>query len=119
MKCLLASALILAVAPAAAQEPSLGDTFDMIGRGLEQVQAAQGAEKRCSRHAQMAELLLQQYDEHPGEPVVSITGIIHEMFASPTGTWTVVVTLPDGISCAVASGNAKSLGAMPGLGRPM
>jgi hypothetical protein len=80
---------------------------------------AQEAEKRCSLHDQMAELLLTQYDEHPGAPVVAVTGVIHELFASPTGTWTVVVTLPDGVSCAVASGNAKSLGAMPGLGRPM
>jgi hypothetical protein len=80
---------------------------------------AQEAEKRCSLHDQMAELLLTQYDEHPIGSVLEATGIEHEMFASPTGTWTIIVNLPDGISCVVGTGNAKSLGAMPGLGRPM
>jgi hypothetical protein len=80
---------------------------------------AQDAEKRCGLHAQITEFLLEKYDESPGDRVLSSTGIIHEFFASAIGTWTVVVTLPDGISCAVASGNSKGMGLMPGLGRPM
>ena len=81
--------------------------------------AAQDAEKRCGLRDQMAEVLLRQYDEHPIEKVLSITGIAHEWFASPSGSWTVLMVLPDGVSCAIAAGDSKSLGPMPGLGRPM
>jgi hypothetical protein len=86
-----------------------------------QVQAPQpqGAFARCGPHDAMANMLEEKYDEYPGSPFVATTGIAHEFFASPAGTWTVLVNLPDGISCAVATGEGKSLGSMPGVGRPM
>lgn len=33
-------------------------------------------------------------------------GFVFELFASPTGSWTVVATTPQGLSCFVASGQA-------------
>ncbi len=62
--------------------------------------------------------VLERLSQHYGETVQSMglasnNGIL-EVFASPeTGTWTITVTLPNGMTCLVASGEAYESVAVP------
>lgn len=56
------------------------------------------------------ELVVERLESHYGESRQSIgmasKGRVVEVFASlETGTWTITVTLPNGITCLIASGN--------------
>lgn len=47
-----------------------------------------------------------------------MSGAVTEVFASAeTGTWTIIVTRPDGVSCAVAAGEAWQDDALQAPGR--
>ena len=62
------------------------------------------AEPRCGPRAEVLEMLGARYDEtRRGIGVAGPTQVL-EVFASHEGTWTVLVTDPEGRSCMVASG---------------
>ena len=47
------------------------------------------------------------YDEHQiGFGVGPGGGAVYELYVSDTGTWTILVTRPDGLSCIAASGDS-------------
>ena len=50
-------------------------------------------------------LLSDQYKEDPVGMGLAQPGQVLEVFASPGGTWTMVMTRPDGKACLIASGN--------------
>ena len=67
--------------------------------------SAASAQQNCAPREQVVEMLTEQY----GESVQSMginNGVVIEMWANvETGTWTILMTRPDGISCAPADGN--------------
>ena len=68
---------------------------------------AQAAGQACAPRAVLLERLSAQFGETRRGIGLGQRGRIVEIFASPeTGTWTITVTLPDGRTCLVASGQA-------------
>ncbi len=65
---------------------------------------AASAQSVCGTHQLVAEKLKQSYDEQLTGAGLSHNGGMIEVYSSPDGTWTIVLTRPDGISCLMASG---------------
>jgi hypothetical protein len=59
----------------------------------------------CVKRADLIKHLEAKYHEAPAAVGIADNGALLEVFASKSGeTWTVTVTMPNGISCMVASG---------------
>ena len=62
------------------------------------------AQPVCGSHQSIAENLKKSYTETPvSMGITSGSGII-EAFSSPKGTWTLVITQSNGVSCLIAAG---------------
>lgn len=65
------------------------------------------AERQCGPREGVVEALLKQYGETRQSVALTSGGALMEMFASSaTGTWTALVTAPNGISCIVSAGTS-------------
>lgn len=63
------------------------------------------AAPQCGKRTLVLDQLGQKYGETRRGMGVAGNNTVMEMFASPTtGSWTIIVTMPDGMSCLVASG---------------
>ena len=72
----------------------------------------------CAPRAAIVAQLERKYGETRRGAGLQNRGAVTEVFASAaTGTWTIIVTRPDGVSCAVAAGEAwleeTALSALP------
>ena len=66
---------------------------------------AQG--QNCSSRDQVVERLASKYGESRQSIGMAPKGRVVEVYASlETGTWTITVTMPNGITCLVASGQS-------------
>lgn len=71
------------------------------------VQAAQAQQANCGERGQVVERLQQKYGETRRSVGLAANNGVVETFASDeSGTWTIVITLPNGMTCLVAAGNA-------------
>ncbi len=77
----LAAAMTLVGQPAAAEQPST-----------------------CGAREALLERLSSRYEEQPVSLGVTATGSLLEVLASPSGSWTIIVTIPNGPTCLVSSG---------------
>ena len=69
-------------------------------------QPAAAAASRCASHDDIVKVLNSKYQEtRHALAVVSATAVM-EIFLSPEGTWTMLVTNTSGIACITASGEA-------------
>lgn len=69
--------------------------------------APQTALSACAPRAAIIAQLEKKYGETRRGAGLQNRGAVTEVFASAaTGTWTIIVTRPDGVSCAVAAGEA-------------
>ena len=60
----------------------------------------------CGKRDEMVKSLFSQYREQPrGMGLANQTAII-EIFTSKSGSWTILLTKPDGASCIVSAGEA-------------
>lgn len=59
----------------------------------------------CAPREQVVARLSQEFGEVPTAPGLMGNGNLMEITTAPSGTWTVLVTRPDGLSCFVASGD--------------
>ena len=59
----------------------------------------------CDARERIAGTLADDYSERPVARGLANTGAVVELFASPGGTWTLVVTTPGGLTCVVAAGS--------------
>ncbi len=63
------------------------------------------AQGSCAPRADLARVLSQQHSEAPVALGLASNGNLMEVFASELGgTWTLVMSMPNGISCVVAAG---------------
>lgn len=63
------------------------------------------AQSACMPHDEMADLLDRKYFEQPVYAGLESSGRLLELFATADGgTWTLIMTTPRGLACAVASG---------------
>ena len=65
------------------------------------------AQESCGPRGEVVNLLGKQFDENTVAVGLANSGGVIEVLASDDGrTWTIVLTMPDGTSCVVASGEA-------------
>ena len=65
------------------------------------------AQSNCSPRDQVVERLASKYGESRQSIGMAPKGRVVEVYASlETGTWTITVTMPNGITCLVASGQS-------------
>ena len=58
----------------------------------------------CGKRSDLLEKLSTNFDESPVAMGLTSGGKVIEVVASESGSWTIIVTLPDGVSCGVAAG---------------
>lgn len=58
----------------------------------------------CGAREALLERLSARYEEQPVSLGVTATGSLLEVLASPSGSWTIIVTVPGGPTCLVSSG---------------
>ncbi len=64
------------------------------------------AQTLCGERANFLKHLGKNHQEAPTSMGLTSTGKIIEVFTSEGGTWTILITDPDGNSCLVAAGEA-------------
>lgn len=70
-------------------------------------QAAHAQQNHCGFRGDVVENLEQKYGETRRSVGLSRNNGVVEVYASEnTGTWTIVITLPNGMTCLVAAGEA-------------
>ena len=62
------------------------------------------AQTACGERELFADRLAQKYDEHPVSIGLATNGSVIEVFVSGDGSFTILVTSPDGRTCLVAAG---------------
>jgi hypothetical protein len=63
------------------------------------------AQTACGPREQLVKLLADQYKEDPIGIGLAQPGQVLEVFASSNGSWTMVMTMPDGKACMIAAGD--------------
>ena len=63
------------------------------------------AQMMCGPRGEVVANLEKGYAEHPVSMGLASNGAVIEVFASEAGTFTIVMTKPNGLSCLVAAGN--------------
>lgn len=70
---------------------------------------AASAQAPCGPLDQLAELLEREYGEAVHSEGLADSGAIMQLWANPeTGSWSIVIILPDGLACLPAAGSAYS-----------
>ncbi len=78
-----------------------------IGLGIMVLAAQQVSAQNCAPRADVIKRLAQTYGETRRGIGIARQGAVMEVFASDqTGSWTIVVTLPEGVTCLIASGQS-------------
>ncbi len=85
-----------------------------IGLALAAPQPAAAAPRTCAAHTQVVERLAERYGETLQSMGMHSSEGLLEIYASEaTGTWTILVTSPDGTSCLIAAGQMWEADAKP------
>ena len=61
------------------------------------------AQPVCGDHKTVSDRLKKSHDEAPVSMGITIGGGVIEVYASEGGTWTLVITQPNGLSCLIAA----------------
>ncbi len=62
------------------------------------------AQTVCGERAKFIEMLGTKYLEQPVSMGLTSSGAVIEVLTSPTGTWSILLTYPTGLTCMVATG---------------
>ena len=75
---------------------------------------------QCGARDTITITLAERYGESRHAIGLAQNGVVMELYAAPSGSWTITITRPDGMTCLVAAGdNFQSLaGALPPPGDP-
>jgi hypothetical protein len=60
----------------------------------------------CGKRADIEKMLKEQYGERAMAHGLAHSGAVAEIFTSPKGTWTIIATSPNGMSCMIGSGES-------------
>lgn len=72
----------------------------------------------CKPRAEIVKILGRKFGEVQRSFGLQNDKRVLELYASPTGSWTALLTLPSGRSCVVASGEAWTVLPEPPVGEP-
>ena len=59
----------------------------------------------CDERSVIVETLAGEFNEHSVGNGVANNGAVVELFVSPSGTWTIIISAPDELTCLAASGD--------------
>jgi hypothetical protein len=91
-------ALLLAVPAVAAEKTSTTPRGQTPERQVQQ---------ECQKRAELLKGLSHSYNERPIAMGLATNGGVLEVLTSGTGqSWTIIVTMPDGMACMVAAGQS-------------
>lgn len=76
---------------------------------------ALAAQQLCDLRPQVLEHLEGRFHEAPSAIGLTSDGRVVEVLTSAKGSWTIIVTAPDGISCLLAAGQAWEQTGRPDL----
>ena len=76
----------------------------LLGASSASTAANGGDVPPCGPRAQLVQAMKQVFDERPRATGLMSSNELFELFVSPEGTWTILVTSPRGISCIAAAG---------------
>lgn len=62
----------------------------------------------CAKRADFLQHLSSKFDEVPVAMGLTSDGKVLEILASGNGSWTIIVTMPTGLTCALTAGGAWS-----------
>lgn len=65
-----------------------------------------GSSSACASRKEVVDRLKRGYSETPVAMGLSATGTVVEIFASPAGSFTIVLTNPKGVSCVMVAGDS-------------
>ncbi len=60
---------------------------------------------QCARREAVIAALADRYGETPQALGLGQNGFVMELHAAPSGSWTITITRPDGITCLLAAGD--------------
>lgn len=82
--------------------------FNMtMGLGIMILAAQQVQARNCAPRADVVKQLAETYGETRRGIGIARQGAVMEIYASDhTGSWTITVTMPDGVTCLIASGQS-------------
>jgi hypothetical protein len=63
-------------------------------------------QRPCGKRDDVVRMLRQQFGESPIAHGLSDSGAVAEVFTSSNGTWTIVATAPNGLTCMVGAGQS-------------
>ncbi|HEX9791331.1 MAG TPA: hypothetical protein VGA60_11760 [Kiloniellales bacterium] len=76
-----------------------------LSAGFTLAASAAMAQPQCNERAHVLELLAKKYKEAPiAAGVTNSGGLVEVLSDEKGGTWTIIVTTPQGMSCLVAAG---------------
>ena len=76
-----------------------------LGVGFALVASGAMAQPQCNERENVLELLAKKYQEKPiAAGVTNTGGLVEVLTDTKGGTWTIIVTTPQGVSCLVAAG---------------
>jgi hypothetical protein len=80
-------------------------SFAVLGAIIACAITPASAQSSCGPHEQLVKVLADQYKEDPVGIGLAQPGQVLEVFASSNGSWTMVMTMPDGKACLIAAGD--------------
>ncbi|RBW52388.1 hypothetical protein [Ruegeria sp. A3M17] len=81
-----------------------------MGLGIMVLAAQQAHARNCAPRDEVIKRLTETYGETRQGIGIARQGAVMELYASDqSGSWTITVTLPDGMTCLVASGRAYEM----------
>ncbi len=76
-----------------------------LSAGFALVASTAMAQPQCNERENVLELLAKKYQETPiAAGVTNTGGLVEVLTDTKGGTWTIIVTTPQGMSCLVAAG---------------
>jgi hypothetical protein len=79
--------------------------FAILGAIIALGSTPASAQSSCGPREQLVKMLADQYKEDPVGMGLAQPGQVIEVFASSNGSWTMVMTMPDGKACLIAAGD--------------
>lgn len=99
---------------------ALASTTAMAGPALAQDSLAPDGSHVCAERKIITDSLAKDYSESPMAQGVSDTGNVVEVLTTKDGnTWTILLTMPDGTSCVLATGQSWEAVPQMAMGQPL
>lgn len=88
----------------------------MIGTLIAGLSSPAEAQSRCGPHGEIIKVLAGKYQEHRRALGLINEKAVMEVYISPKGTWTMLVTDQTGTTCVLAAGDAWDEAPIPIMG---